>query len=788
MLIYDQPIVPAQAQEQEQAQDQAKSEGVLAVKPAAAPAAAGFSVLDLVELLWRRKIAIASAALICACAAVAIGKSLTAKYTSTAQLYVDPRELQLVERELTPRAQDISGLAMVVESQARLITSNNVLLQVIRDTNLEKDPEFGGSDSKGLLASILGRFGIEPRTTAEQQKLIQMGALEALNRHVSVKKTDRTFIVDIDVWSYEPAKAAMLANAISKAYLTESRQSQSAAARRATNDLSGRLKELQERLRNAENTLAVYKAQNNFVGTQDTLISDQQLSASNQRLAAARALTLDAQAKYDQIEASRKASTDAGAISEALQSPTIANLRAQFADAKKRQAELQSELGPRHPALRQIEQQVGDLRRTISEEVNRYAQSAKNDLTRARDYEASLNKALETQKRQSVQMSQASVRLRELEREVEASRDVYQSFLKRSRETEEQESLNTSSARVIGDAAVPQRRTFPPAMSLIAMIGFVFGALAAAAWIVALEQLAPGANPFPSRKPAPPVASEKRTATAAAKQPPKTESVPQPAISLIEKPLIARLQESDVIQTLSGILAAGSTADVTRLGWPALRTGVPLTTFCNDMREMRTALARRAAKETVPVMAVIGVGAGHGRSIAALNIALAASRDGAKVLMIDADHKTHALSDKVSRPGKTEPSRLGWLSIGTKASRAIMTTNGISILPALTASDTKVAGTKADDAIRKAIAQARSTGGYDLVVLDGPALPWSPTDRKLFDITDGLVAVLPVDLDINDSMEDIITALGGAEQKLAGVVLNELNPTAVNRQRDKQYA
>ena len=174
-----------------------------------------------------------------------------------------------------------------------------------------------------------------------------MGALEALTRHINVKKTDRTFIVDIDVWSYEPAKAAMLANAISNAYLAESKQSQAAAARRATSDLSGRLKELQERLRNAENALAVYKAQNNFVGTQDTLISDQQLSASNQRLAAARALTLDAQAKYDQIEASRTASTDAGAIPEALQSPTIANLRAQYADARKRQAELQSELGPR---------------------------------------------------------------------------------------------------------------------------------------------------------------------------------------------------------------------------------------------------------------------------------------------------------------------------------------------------------------------------------------------------------------------------------------------------------
>src|SRR5581483_1634983 len=117
----------------------------------------------------------------------------------------------------------------------------------------------------------------------------QTAALDALLRHVNVKKTDRTFIVDIDVWSYDPAKAAMLANAISNAYLAEAKNSQAVAARRATSDLSGRLKELQDRLRTAENALAIYKAQNNFVGTQDTLITDQQLLASNQRLAARRA-------------------------------------------------------------------------------------------------------------------------------------------------------------------------------------------------------------------------------------------------------------------------------------------------------------------------------------------------------------------------------------------------------------------------------------------------------------------------------------------------------------------
>lgn len=788
MLDYDQPI------------DRARPEA-----PQPKPDA-GFNVLELANLLWRRKVAITAAALLGATLAVAVGKSLAPRYTATAQLYVDPRELQLVDRELTPRAQDVSGMSMVVESQARLITSNSVLLQVIQQAGLDKDPEFGGSDGRGLMSSLLGLVGLQPRApSAADSREVQLGALEALNKHITIRKTEKSFIVDIEVWSTDPAKAAMLANTLTNAYLAESRNSQASAARRATADLSGRLKELRERLRNAETALATYKAQNNFVGTQDALISDQQLSASNQRLSAARAATMDAQARLDQIEASRRTAADAGAIPEALQSPTIANLRAQYADARKKYAEQAGELGPRHPALRQTEKQVEDLKRTISEEIDRFAQSAKNDLTRARDYEASLNRALEAQKRQSVQLSQAAVRLRELEREADASRDVYQSFLKRSRETEEQETLNTSAARVIGEATVPQRRSFPPGMTLFAMIGFIFGAIAASSWFVAAEFLLAGATaPMPTparpqRTPAPARAPQvARAPEPAPPQPvahaadaahtlPELAAPPlQPAMAekpLIEKPLIARLQEADVIHTLGAILATGGGVDLTRLGWPTLRPGFPLTSLLNAWRDMRAAVARRADGKALPVVALVGAGDTTGRSVTALNFALAAARDGARVLMIDADHLAHSLSNKVNRNGKSEPSLLGWLSNGSKAAREIKTVNGISVLPAAEGDAAKAA-----EAIRKAIAQARSAGGYDLVILDGPVTPLTAGSRKLLDDTDALVAVLPTSLDINDGLEEILSTLGRAERKLVGVVLDELTPMAQARQRGRQYA
>ena len=754
MLAYDQPIT--------------RSKPDAGPKPARR-AAAGLNISQLAQLLWRHKTAIAFAGLIGACATVAIGKSLTPKYLATAQLYVDPRELQLVDRELTPRSQDISGLAMVVESQARLITSNSVLMRVIQDTHLDKDPEFGGGSS-GLTANLLGLFGLEFRQTAAPI-LGQAAALDALNRHINVKKTDRTFIVDIDVWSYDPAKAAMLANAISNAYLAEAKNSQATAARRATSDLSGRLKELQERLRTAENALAVYKAQNNFVGTQDTLITDQQLLASNQRLAAARAATLDAQAKYDQIEASRRAAGDAGAIPEALQSPTLGNLRAQYAETRRRLAEMTSELGPLHPSLRQMEKQVEDLHHTVNEETDRFAQSAKNDLTRARDYETSLTRSLEAQKRQSVQLSQASVQLRELERDVEASRDVYQSFLKRSRETEEQESLNTSNVRIIGEATVPQRRSFPPAMSLIAAIGLLLGALAAASWFAAAELLSSAIAPGQATREPP----ESETPVQPLRQP---ENRPTPFVT--EKPGIARLQESDVMRTLGGILATGGILDLTRLGWPTLRAAFPLTTFLNAMREMREVLARRSAANVAPVLAVIGQGAGRDRSIVTLNVALAAARDGARVLMIDADQETRALSNKLTGSRKSEAKRLGWLSIGSQAPRTIKSRNGITVLASI--------GSTTTEAIRKAVAQARASADYDLVIVDGPVLPFSMEGRKLIDVADGLAAILPASLDINGCMDDIIASLGGAERKLIGVIINELHSAPVQSVRSAQYA
>ena len=105
-----------------------------------------------------------------------------------------------------------------------------------------------------------------------------------------------------------------------------------------------------------------------------------------------------------------------------------------------------------------------------------------------------------------------------------------------------------------------------------------------------------------------------------------------------------------MIRTLGGILATGGIPDLTRLGWPTLRATFALTTFLDTMREMREALGRRSAANVAPVLAVIGQGASRDRSIVTLNVALAAARDGARVLVIDADHENQLSLEQACRP------------------------------------------------------------------------------------------------------------------------------------------
>ena len=150
----------------------------------------------------------------------------------------------------------------------------------------------------------------------------------------------------------------------------------------------------------------------------------------------------------------------------------IVRLRAQYAELTRSGADLSSKYGARHPATGTVRAQLGIL--VVDEEVQRILQSRRHIYEVAAAREASLQKSLDELQGVSTNTGQAQIRLRELQREAEANRTLYKSFLARYKEANARESLEMPEARIVTKAEAPIRRSFPK-ISLLLGLALLLG-------------------------------------------------------------------------------------------------------------------------------------------------------------------------------------------------------------------------------------------------------------------------------------------------------------------------
>ena len=457
----------------------------VAVGPAAA---LGIDLHRIWSVLWRGKTTILWTTAASLLLAVLVVLVVPHRFTAATQILIDPTDLHAVGNEPNPANQTNDAAVLLVESQVRVLGSDSVLRRVVSAESLDRNQEFVGPSWS--LRGLLGSFVLGAARPADPT----LGALNALKRKVQVKRAERTYVVDVSVTSKDPDKAARLANAIAQAYLAEQTDVRSDAARQISQSLSARLNELKDRVREAEDRVETFKARNNILGASGQLVSEQQLSELNNQLGVAHARTAAAKARLDQVERLQLSKDETGAFPEAVQSQTVAALRSQYAEVMRREAEQMTSLGQRHPAVIEIQAEAARLHKMIDDEVHRLALSARSEYESARANEAALAANLETLKHNAVTTGEAMVTLRELERDVQASRAVYESFLVRARETGEQERLDTKNIRVISRAELPQRRSFPPSNLLLAVGALLLG-VGAGTGIVIMRDTNGGALP-----------------------------------------------------------------------------------------------------------------------------------------------------------------------------------------------------------------------------------------------------------------------------------------------------
>jgi uncharacterized protein involved in exopolysaccharide biosynthesis len=450
-----------------------------AAPPQAAPAPPLVSMVALgldLRFVCRRRRLIAGCVILALLLGVATELAITPRYRAISQIMIGPSDLHVVDKSVMPTAQTADANVIQVESETRILTSDRVLRRVVDRERLTADPEFG-TPSPSLFTRLRSLISSSSSGSSRGPDA-DLAALRQLQRGVTAKRSERTYVVELMVDTTDPEKSTRIANAIAQAYLDEQTAARADAARRASDSMSGRLSELREQVRQAEERVERYKQQHNIVNASGRLVDEQQLTELNNQLTAARARAAEAKARYDQILRLQRSGTDPGAIAEAVQSSTIGRLREMYATVARQEATLVAELGPRHPWVIDARAQLRNAQRMIAKELARIAEASRNDYERAVANENSLTASLDALKRRSMDTGLAFVKLRELERDVEASRAVYQSFLVRTGEMREQERLDTANVRILSDAQPQQERVWPPRRRNILLAALLAGLLA----------------------------------------------------------------------------------------------------------------------------------------------------------------------------------------------------------------------------------------------------------------------------------------------------------------------
>ncbi|TCR68805.1 uncharacterized protein involved in exopolysaccharide biosynthesis [Bosea sp. BK604] len=754
----------------------------------------------LFDTLWRRKLWIVAAVLLGAVLAALASLMIPPKYVSTAQLFIDPRDLRVLQNEVSPNAvgSDPTSITAYLESQARIIASDSIKSRVIQQEGLDKDPEFGGEATKtglaALIADLLPSSGAPPRDGT-------LYALSALDKLVSVRRGERTFVIDISVTSRDATKAARIANALATAYLEDQAAVRAEAAKRATEALTARLEELRNRLRLAEDKAEKYKEANNIVGAGGKTIGEEQLALNNAQLVAVRTRVTEAKAKYDQTRAINSSSIEAGAVPEAVASNTMTALRAQLGAALGKEADLLASLGARHPALASAQAQVRDARRQINEELARINRAAKIEYDRAVEAEKQISRRVEELKSQQYAASRASVELRELEREVESSRVVYDAFLRRARETGELSGIDTTNARIISNAIPPLEKSGITRRTVVMLGGIAGGGLGALA-VIGLALLgarpAPPANAFawglrrrrgdksePDESPAEAPAPASQTASVPAPfVPPQAaaapDSIPKKAgwrrFATIQGGQAARMP--DVVQAAAAPLLATLPA-VRHRRWrrndgeprsvfqhKAHLVDVmdkPNAAFAKAVRSVRSALAKDGAQRRI---LVLGLRPNAGTSTLALNLALDAALEGLPAMLVDAGQGENNLTQVYAPEAQAGLHDIVSGSAGLVRVALQDEGTGLFFLPRRGRSDLVTA----QQIGRDFFAAARRFGP---IVVDGGPIDGDRLTQRFAEAVDDIVLVIREGATGAGDIETINAALGPNAAKIRGFVINE---------------
>jgi polysaccharide biosynthesis transport protein len=444
------------------------------------------------EALWRKRRFIILPTLLAALAAWAAVQYVTPKYSSEARVFIEGRGNVYLRPDADKTINDPTVDAEAVTSQAQIILSRDLALEVIKKLNLGALPEFDPTlNGVSPLRSLLGVLGLvkDPLSMTHEERV-----LNAYYDRLSVSPLEKSRIINIDFLSSDPELAAKVANAIADAYLVRQRQAQEDQARGASEWLAGQIESMRQKVEQAEAKVEDFRAKSDLLqGINNMTLSQQQLGDINAQLAAARAQQADAQAKAKLIRDTLKSGRPIES-SDVLNSELIRRLTEQRVTLRAQLAEQSSTLLDNHPRIKELKAQIADLEGQIRSEAETIARSFENDAKLAGERVAQQTATLDQAKTQAASTNDQDVRLRGLERDAKSQRDLLESYLAKYREATSHDTLGSApaDARIISRATVSNLPAYPKKLPTILIATFAMLVMSSGLVITREVLAAPG--------------------------------------------------------------------------------------------------------------------------------------------------------------------------------------------------------------------------------------------------------------------------------------------------------
>lgn len=442
--------------------------------PAAVADAMDIDIRGLLLMLWRRKTVIIGVLLIGLSLATIIITLIKPQYTGRSLLMVESAGNGNLSKEL----QLIMGSARLDTSlilgEIEMIRSRTMGRQVVERLNLITDPEFNPrfpartaqEDAAFKNLSVETELETLPNDITDRETAMVVSRfLDKLN----VRSIPGSFAIQIEYTSHDPAKAALIANTVVDLYIEQRLEKKFAASKKVTDWLNKRLAELRNQIRDAETAAVNYKIDNNIVEGMRTIVPTEQLSEINSQLIAAQGQKAEALARLEQIRSLAESTDTSGTVPDVIDSDFIQKLRLQKLSAESRLSELQTRYGERHPEILKIRSEIEETKAALNAELGKSEKTAESQLYFAEARVNALQDRLNDVTDNKFEQNQTMIKLRELEREAESSRLIFETFLGNYKRTDNQEDLQDPEARVISYAVVPGAPSYPNRLLMLSL-------------------------------------------------------------------------------------------------------------------------------------------------------------------------------------------------------------------------------------------------------------------------------------------------------------------------------